>query len=281
MNNSLYLFSRILKMNCFHLRRLYVLLTQLWCALHVQRTFTMSSVSCAAFWKTESQCCRYFSYRPSVWVSSCSRDVSPSSTFCRLTRKSVLTGPHSMRLTLQERSIESIASMYNAAIKMYTANILITRLAKRSTLQYSLDIEVLQEDGQTLTCSLYCEFTGTVHLIKRETCGRWLSTKMEEVILAISCMAAGLNMLTSNHYRNCTRGTRMTSSDSFARLTVKPSGAAGDQDPALTLSLHFRKEGLDGLDGAEEVDLQNLPHRVQGLQLQWAHQTHTSIAHCK
>lgn len=42
----------------------------------------------------------------------------------------------------------------------------------------SLDIEVLQEDSQTLTCSLYCEFAGTVHLIKRETCERALSTMM-------------------------------------------------------------------------------------------------------
>lgn len=66
----------------------------------------------------------------------------------------------------------------------------------------------------------------------------------------------------------------------FARLTVKPSGTAGDQNAALALSLHVRQESLDGLNGAQEVNLQNLPHRVQGLHLQRPHQTHTSIAHC-
>lgn len=42
----------------------------------------------------------------------------------------------------------------------------------------SLDVEVPQEDGQTLTCSLDCKFTGAVHLIKRETCERTWSNKM-------------------------------------------------------------------------------------------------------
>ena len=46
----------------------------------------------------------------------------------------------------------------------------------------------------------------------------------------------------------------------FARLTVKPPGAAGDQNVAPAPSLHVRQESLDGLDGAEEVDLQNMPH---------------------
>ena len=30
---------------------------------------------------------------------------------------------------------------------------------------------MLQNDGQTLTCSLDCKFAGTVHLIERETYG--------------------------------------------------------------------------------------------------------------
>lgn len=34
-----------------------------------------------------------------------------------------------------------------------------------------LDIEVLQHHSQTLTRALDREFAGTVHLIKRETCG--------------------------------------------------------------------------------------------------------------
>lgn len=67
----------------------------------------------------------------------------------------------------------------------------------------------------------------------------------------------------------------------FAHLTVKPSGAAGYQNAALALSLHVRQESLDGLDGTKEIDLQNLPHRVQGLHLQRPHQTHAGIAHCK
>lgn len=67
----------------------------------------------------------------------------------------------------------------------------------------------------------------------------------------------------------------------FAPLTVKPSSAASYQNAALALSLHVRQERLDGLDGAEEIDLQNLPHRVQRLHLQWPHQTHPGVTHCK
>lgn len=31
---------------------------------------------------------------------------------------------------------------------------------------------MLQKDGQTLACSLYCKFAGTIHLIKGKTCTR-------------------------------------------------------------------------------------------------------------
>lgn len=37
----------------------------------------------------------------------------------------------------------------------------------------------MQEDSQALTCSFYCKFTGTVHLVKRETCESAWSTKMD------------------------------------------------------------------------------------------------------
>lgn len=67
----------------------------------------------------------------------------------------------------------------------------------------------------------------------------------------------------------------------FAHLTVKPSGAAGDQNVAPALSLHVREESLDGLDGAQEIDLHDSPHGVQGLHLQRPHQAHTGVAHCR
>lgn len=43
---------------------------------------------------------------------------------------------------------------------------------------------------------------------------------------------------------------------------MKPSGAARDQNPALTLFFHSWQEHLHGLDGAKKVDLQNIPHWV-------------------
>lgn len=36
---------------------------------------------------------------------------------------------------------------------------------------------------------------------------------------------------------------------------MKPSCAAGDQNAALTLSFHFWQENLNGLDGAQKIDL--------------------------
>lgn len=59
------------------------------------------------------------------------------------------------------------------------------RLGEMKELGNSLDFEVSQEDSQTLTCSLYCKLTGTVHLIKRKTCGRAHSNPDPQVVLAI------------------------------------------------------------------------------------------------
>lgn len=70
-------------------------------------------------------------------------------------------------------------------------------------------------------------------------------------------------------------------SSAIAQLTVKPTGAAGDQDVASALSLHVREKSLDRLDGAQEVDLHDPPGRVQGQHLQRAHQAHTGVAHCR
>lgn len=60
---------------------------------------------------------------------------------------------------------------------------------------------------------------------------------------------------------------------------MKPTGAAGDQDVAFALCLHAREESLDGLDGAQEIDLHNSPGGVQGQHLQRPHQAHAGIAH--
>lgn len=67
----------------------------------------------------------------------------------------------------------------------------------------------------------------------------------------------------------------------IAQLTMKPTGAAGDQDVASALGLHVRKESLDSLDGAQEIDLHDPPGGIQGQHLQRAHQAHTSVAHCR
>lgn len=63
----------------------------------------------------------------------------------------------------------------------------------------------------------------------------------------------------------------MPVSGETAQLTVKPTGAAGDQDVASALGLHVREESLDGLDGAEEIDLHDSPGGVQGQHLQRPH----------
>ncbi|TNN40793.1 hypothetical protein EYF80_049033 [Liparis tanakae] len=119
----------------------------------------------------------------------------------------------------------------------------------------SLDVEVLQEDRQALARSLDRKFTGAVHLVEGQTCERSRKTAY------------------SGQYVHAARKR--------ARLTLKPSGAAGDQDAASAPSLHAGQESLDGLDGPEEVDLQDPPHGVQGLHLQRAGQTHSGVAHCE
>lgn len=148
-----------------------------------------------------------------------------------------------------------------------------------------LDIEVLQEDSQALTCSLYCKFTGTVHLIKRETCKRAWSTEMSYFGNFKHGSKRSLTWcIFADFIKSCQKTARVEHPvipQPFACLTVKPSGAARDQNAALVLSLHVWKESLDGLDGSKEVDLHNPPYRVQGLNLQRPHQTHAGIAHCE
>lgn len=53
-----------------------------------------------------------------------------------------------------------------------------------------LNVEVLQEDSQTLTCSLYCKFTGTVDLVKWEP-----YKKLKKLSLEILCMVTSINMI--------------------------------------------------------------------------------------
>lgn len=62
---------------------------------------------------------------------------------------------------------------------------------------------------------------------------------------------------------------------------MKPTGAAGDQDVASALGLHVWEESLDGLDGAQKIDLHDPPGGVQGQRLQRPHQAHTGVAHCR
>ena len=60
---------------------------------------------------------------------------------------------------------------------------------------------------------------------------------------------------------------------------MEPSDAAGHQNVALAPGLHVGQEGLDGLDGPQEVHLQDLPHGVQALRLQGSDQPHSCITH--
>lgn len=68
---------------------------------------------------------------------------------------------------------------------------------------------------------------------------------------------------------------------SLIYLTVQPPGAASYQNVTLAPSLHVWQESLDCLDGPQEIDLEDVPHCLQRLHLQWSHQTHPSIAHWK
>lgn len=211
----------------------------------------MSSVSCAEFWKTDSQCCRYLSYRPRVFWS---RLWHPSSTsaFCRLARKSVLTGPHSMRDTLQEDA----AGLSLSAPSPWRPNMNIRR-----------KLEQLKTDWMLKCCRRMAKLShapSTANLLAQYTSLKGRPAR-DHRVLAISSIDV------SNFHKKKTP----------IPLTVKPPGAAGHQNVTLAPSLHVWQEGLDGLDGTEEIDLQDFPHWLHRLHLYWAHQTHASVAHWK
>lgn len=91
------------------------------------------------------------------------------------------------------------------------------------------------------------------------------------IVLAISSMKASKNLsqFHPNHEKKtaCRSCWHTVNSQMLVYLTVKPSSAARYQNVTLAPSLHVWQESLDCLDGTEEIDLEDLPHRVQRLHL--------------